>query len=66
MQWKYHIGFKLVLTGKIMLADVGLGLAGFFFGEMMHLIKNLSTMVLKNGYLIVIGLVYIIGNSEYR
>ena len=70
--WKQHMVFNLVLTGKVMLAAVAFGLAGYLFGELMHLIKDTLKVVLKNGYvmvvaggLIVIGLVFLIGNGDY-
>ena len=70
--WKQHMGFNLWLTGKVMLAAVAFGLAGYLFGELMHLIKDCFKLVLKNAYvivvtggLIVIGLVFLIGNGDY-
>ena len=33
VQWKQHMGFNLLLTGKVMLAAVAFGLAGCLFGE---------------------------------
>ena len=46
-------------------------LAGYLFGELMHLIKEIFKVVLKNAYvivvaggLIVIGLVFLIGNGD--
>jgi len=72
VQWKHHIGFNLLLTGKVMLAAVAFGLAGYLFGELMHLIKDLFKVVLKNAYVIVVagglivsGLVFLIGNTDY-
>jgi H+/Cl- antiporter ClcA len=72
VHWKHYMGFNLLLTGKIMLAAVTFGLAGYLFGELMHLIKDLFKVVLKNAYvivaaggLIVIGLVTFIGNTDY-
>jgi len=72
VHWKHHMGFNVILTGKIMLAAVAFGLAGYLFGELMHLIKDIFKKVLKNAYvivvaggLIVIGLVYLIGNTDY-
>jgi hypothetical protein len=32
VQWKQHMGFNVLLTGKIMLAAVAFGLAGCLFG----------------------------------
>ena len=33
VHWKQHMGFNLLLTGKVMLAAVAFGLAGCLFGE---------------------------------
>jgi H+/Cl- antiporter ClcA len=70
--WKEHMGFNLLLTGKVMLAAVAFGLAGYLFGELMHLLKDLFKVVLKNAYvivfvggLIIIGLVQLIGHGDY-
>lgn len=70
--WKEHMGFNLLLTGKVMLAAVAFGLVGYLFGELMHLLKDLFRVVLKNAYvtvfvggLIVIGLTHLIGNTDY-
>jgi H+/Cl- antiporter ClcA len=70
--WKEHMGFNLLLTGKVMLAAVAFGLAGYLFGELMHLLKDVFKVVLKNAYLIVfvgglivIGLTHLIGNTDY-
>jgi H+/Cl- antiporter ClcA len=72
VHWKQHMGFNLLLTGKVMLAAVAFGLAGYLFGELMYLIKDFFKVVLKNAYmivvaggLIVIGLVFLIGNGDY-
>lgn len=72
VHWKYHMEFNVLLTGKVMLAAVAFGLAGYLFGELMHLIKDLFKVVLKNSYvivfvggLIIIGLVHLIGNTDY-
>jgi len=72
VQWQEHIGFNLVLTGKIMLAAVAFGLVGYLFGEVTHLIKDVFKVALKNPYLIVftgglivVGLVHLIGNGDY-
>lgn len=60
------------MTGKVILAAVTFGLAGYLIGELMYLIKGLFKVVLKNAYvivfvggLIVIGLVHLIGNTDY-
>ena len=70
--WKEHIGFNLLLTGKVLIAAVAFGLVGYLFGELMHLFKDIFKMVLKNAYLIVvvggliiIGFVHLIGNTDY-
>ena len=72
IHWKHHMGFNLLLTGKVMLDAVAFGLVGYLFGELMHLFKDIFKVVLKNAYvivvvggLIVIGLVFLIGNTDY-
>jgi H+/Cl- antiporter ClcA len=72
VQWNEHIGFNLLLTGKIVLAAIAFGLAGYLFGELTYLIKDIFKATIKNAYLIVftgglivIGLVFLIGNTDY-
>lgn len=72
VQWQEHMGFNLVLTGKILLAAIAFGLAGYLFGELIHLIKDVFKVTLKKPYvivftggLIIIGLVWLIGNGDY-
>ncbi len=70
--WQENIGFNLWLTAKILPAAVAFGLAGYLFGEVTHLIKDVFRVTLKNAYvtvvaggLLVIGLVILIGNGDY-
>jgi len=72
VHWQEHIGFNLVLTGKIILAAIAFGLAGYLFSELTYLVKDIFKATLKNDYLIVftggllvIGTVYLIGNADY-
>lgn len=72
VQWQDHIGFNLWLTVKILVASAAFGIAGYLFGELTHLIKDIFKATLKNAYVIVfvgglmvIGLVLLIGNADY-
>ena len=72
VRWHDHIGFNLWLSAKVILAAVAFGLVGYLFGEITHLLKDIFKVLLRNAYLIVfvgglmvIGLVYLIGNGDY-
>lgn len=62
-----------LLLGKVLIACVAFGLAGFLFGELTHRIKDLSKKFIQNPYLIpfvggvlVIGITYLFGNYDYN
>lgn len=68
----HNIDIDIVLMGKVIIASVGFGLAGYLFGELTHGLKDLFNAVLKNPYLIVVvgGVIVIIltqllGNYDY-
>ena len=59
-----HISFDLVLLLKIIVAGILFGLAGFFFSQLSHFIKNKANKLINIKWLIpVIGAVLIIGIS---
>lgn len=60
------------MMGKVFIAAIAFGLAGYLFGELTHAIKDIFKVTLKNPYLIVIvgGLIVIacvqlLGNHDY-
>jgi H+/Cl- antiporter ClcA len=62
-----------LLLGKILIACVAFGLAGFLFGELTHRIKDLARRFIKNPFLIpliggviVIGISVLYGNYDYN
>ncbi len=62
-----------LLLGKVLVACIAFGLAGFLFGELTHRIKDLSKRFIKNPYLIplvggivVIAITFLYGNYDYN
>lgn len=62
-----------LLLGKVLVACIAFGLAGFLFGELTHRIKDLSRRFIKNPYLIplvggivVIAITFLYGNYDYN
>lgn len=62
-----------LLLGKVLLACVAFGLAGYLFGEVTHRIKDLARRMIKNPLLIpfiggtvVIGITLLYGNYDYN
>jgi len=62
-----------LLLGKVLIACIAFGLAGFLFGELTHRIKDLSRKFIKNPYLIpmvggivVIAITFLYGNYDYN
>jgi len=60
------------MMGKVVLASIAFGLAGYLFGELTHALKDIFKATLKNPYLIVVvgGLIVIacvqlLGNHDY-
>ncbi|PSW19392.1 voltage-gated chloride channel protein [Photobacterium sanctipauli] len=70
--FEHTVKVDLFMVGKIVLAAVAFGLAGYLFGELTHVFKDIFKATLKNPYLIVvvgglivIGAVQLIGNYDY-
>src|SRR5262249_35914483 len=64
--------FDVLLLAKVIFSGVCFGLAGYFFSELSHNIKNYSQQLIKIkwvipvfGGLIIIGLVFILGTRDY-
>ncbi|BDD00516.1 voltage-gated chloride channel family protein [Persicobacter psychrovividus] len=56
-----HYDHIALLIGKIALAGIAFGFAGFLFGELTHKVKEVLTKVLKNQYLVpVVGAIFVI------
>ncbi|MGF1758983.1 voltage-gated chloride channel family protein [Photobacterium sagamiensis] len=70
--FEHAVKVDIFLIGKIILASIAFGLAGYLFGELTHAFKDIFKATLKNPYLIVVagGLiviasVHLIGNYDY-
>jgi H+/Cl- antiporter ClcA len=62
-----------LMMGKVLLACVAFGLAGYLFGELTHRIKDLSRKFIRNPFLVpliggavVIGITFLFGNYDYN
>jgi len=70
--FEHAVKVDIVMMAKIVLAAIAFGLAGYLFGELTHVFKDIFKATLKNPYLIVVvgGLIVIasvqlIGNYDY-
>lgn len=70
--FEHAIKIDILMVAKIVLAAVAFGLAGYLFGELTHVFKDIFKATLKNPYLIVvvgglivIAAVHLIGNYDY-
>lgn len=66
----FHVNFILLL--KVIVAGILFGLAGYFFAELSHAIKNYSNRLIKTkwlipaiGGIIIIGFTYLLGTQDY-
>ncbi|MDN3654733.1 voltage-gated chloride channel family protein [Ferruginibacter paludis] len=67
-----HISFDLFLLGKVIIAGVLFGFAGFGFAALSHTIKNKSRQFITNpllvpvvGAVLVVGISYLLGTFDY-
>ncbi|GGA95533.1 voltage-gated chloride channel family protein [Agarivorans gilvus] len=72
MLFHHLVHVDLLLLGKVLLASIAFGIAGFLFGETTFIFKDLFKHTLKNPYLIavvggliVIAIVSLIGHQDY-
>ena len=70
--FEHAVKVDLLLLVKTVIAAIAFGLAGFLFGELTHLFKDLFRATIKNPYLIVIAggvivivAVQLIGHGDY-
>ncbi len=70
--FEHAVKVDIVMVVKIVLAAIAFGLAGYLFGELTHVFKDIFKATLKNPYLIVvvgglivIAAVHLIGNNDY-